>query len=229
MIEAVQHVIAVGAYRGVIAHLDPEEYGFLRDSLVQRSDTQWTVADGRTGSADSLRRLREAAEASLGPLSPVEGGPLAVVREELETIATFQFGAGAAQRLFEPPVRLHGRPWFQRVTDTRGSDLATWREERGLFQSTVAGGTRMMEAHPLEVEVRPEVPMAGDLFVPGVAKADPAIRTGDAVLLVRDGKLLAVGEAALPGPLMGQLGRGLAVRLRHRARAPESTTAPTGP
>jgi archaeosine synthase alpha-subunit len=229
VIDAVRHVIGTGGYRSVLVHLDPTEYGFLRDALATGPETQWTVVDGRSGSADSLRRLRDAAEASLGPLPAVEGGTLAVVREELEAIATYQFGRDAAQRLFQVPLRLHGRPWFQRVTDGHGSDLATWREGRGFFQLTIAGGTRMAPAHPLEVEVRPEVPMMGDLFVPGVAKADPQIRIGDAVLLVREGKLLAVGEAALPGPLMGQLGRGLAVRLRHRTREPGPDPLPTGP
>jgi archaeosine synthase len=72
---------------------------------------------------------------------------------------------------------------------------------------------------PLSVEVHPGVPLEGDLFVPGVKRADEGIRTGDAVTLVQDGKLAAVGEAALPGRLMAELSRGLAVRIRHREHA----------
>ena len=143
------------------------------------------------------------------------GGPLAVVREELREVASVQFGRSAAERLFSPPVRLAGRPWFQRLTDGR-TDLATLREERGLFHLTVAGARRLAPAFPLAVEADPALPLTGDLFVPGVRSADPAIRIGDSVVLLRGGALAAVGEAALPGPLMSELERGLAVRVRHR-------------
>ena len=115
-------------------------------------------------------------------------------------------------------MRLSGRPWFQRVTDGR-ADLATWREERGLFQLTVAGARRLWPDPPLAVEVDSGVSLEGDLFVPGVHRADERIRVGDAVILVRDGHLAAVGEAALPGRLMTELVRGLAVRVRHREHA----------
>jgi len=145
------------------------------------------------------------------------------VREELEALAGVQFGLEAAPKLFRPPVRLSGRPWFQRVTDGR-NDLATLREERGLFHLTVAGARRLMPDPPLSVEVDPGVPLEGDLFVPGVRRADDGIRVGDAVVLVQDGRLAAVGEAALPGRLMHQLSRGLAVRVRHREHA--STDSP---
>jgi archaeosine synthase len=108
------------------------------------------------------------------------------------------------------------------VTDGH-NDLATLREERGLFQLTVVGARRLMPNPPLAVDVDPGVPLEGDLFVPGVLRADERIRVGDAVILLRDGRLAAVGEAALPGRLMGELSRGLAVRVRHREHAPTDT------
>ncbi|MCI4357420.1 MAG: DUF5591 domain-containing protein [Thermoplasmata archaeon] len=225
--DALGHLLRFGAYRSVVVHLDPKEYEFLADFATGTHSVEWTLMDGRTTSAVSLRTLRDAVERALAPLTPIEGGPLAIVREELESIASFQFGPEAAHLLFQPSVRLHGRPWFQRLSDASGKDLATWREERGLFQLTMAGALRMAPAHPMEVEVRPDVPMMGDLFVPGIAHADPAIRTGDAVLLVRDGAVLAVGEAVLPGVLMNQLRRGLGVRLRHRTRVAQPEPQPT--
>jgi archaeosine synthase len=207
------HIIAHGRYRHVIFHLDPNEYRFLRELDAR---TVWTLTEHRSTSPQALASLRRAVSEALDGSRPVAGGPLSVVREELAEVASFQFGRAAAELLFGPPVRLTGRPWFQRVTDGRGTDLATWREMRGLFQLTVAGAGRMLPAHPLEVEVDSKVELRGDLFAPGVVRADPGIRVGDAVLLVRTGELLAVGEAALPGPLMTELGRGLAVEVRHR-------------
>ena len=215
VLASLDHLRRTGAYRSVVVHLDPEEYHFLTTPLAPGPDVTWTRTDDRSTSPEALRQLRSSVEAALSGASPAPGGPLSVVREELREVASVQFGRAAAERLFAPPVRLAGRPWFQRLTDGR-TDLATLREERGLFHLTVAGGRRLAPAFPLAVEVDPTLPLTGDLFVPGVRSADPGIRAGDSVLLVRDGRLAAVGEAVLPGPLMTELERGLAVRVRHR-------------
>ncbi len=226
--EGFDHLVRTGAYASIIVHLDPGTYGFLRENRSPVIPTVWTIGDHRTTSAEAIDSLRAAVASALEPLSPVPGGPLAVVREELAEIAAFQFGRPAAERLFAPPVRLAGRPWFQRVTDGAGSDLATWREERGLFQLTIAGARRMLPDLELTVEVDPEMPLAGDVFVPGVRRASPAIRVGDAVAVLQHGELAAVGEAMVPGPAMVQLGRGLAVRLRHRFHPATETTNSEG-
>lgn len=112
------------------------------------------------------------------------------------------------------------------MTDGKGKDLATWAEERGLFQLTAAGGARILPASALWVEVDPGVTLTGDLFTPGVRSADPTIAPSDAVLLVRAGSLLGVGEAVLSGALMTELPRGLAVKVRHRVRPTDSATSP---
>ena len=216
---AVAHLASTGNYRQVVVHLDPKEYEFLRPTLPHDLPVRWTMENDRSTSAESLDRLAEGVREALGSTrGPVAGGPLKVVREELEAIAAFQFGADAAHRLFAEPCRLAGRPWFQRLTDGRSTDLATWREDRGLFQLTVAGARRMMPDPPLAIEVADGVALAGDLFTPGVVSADPRVRVGDAVVLVRHGELLGVGEAELPGPLMTRLARGCAVHVRHRSR-----------
>jgi archaeosine synthase len=226
---AVLHLLSTGSYASVIAHLDPDEYSFLEPALRGAKSVEWTMADDRTTSSEALATLRRGAQRALASVDPVRGGPMSVVRQELEAVAGMQFGPEAARCLFQDPVRLQGRPWFQRVTDGGKADLATWREDRGLFQLTVAGAQRMLPAHPLEVEVAEGVPLTGDLFVPGVAHADPGIRVGDAVVLVRAGALLGVGEAALPGRLMAELRRGPAVLVRHRAHSPGPPSGPTAP
>ncbi len=213
------HLRSGGNYRSVVVHLDPQEYSFLASVLPPSETVTWTLGDDRTTTNEAIDALRSALARALEGETPVAGGPLAVVREELEAVAAVQFGADAARRLFAPPVRLSGRPWFQRVTDGE-NDLATWREERGLFHLTVAGARRLWPGPPLAVEVSPGVPLTGDLFVPGVRHADEQIRIGDSVVLVQDGHLAGVGEAALPGRLMSDLGHGLAVHVRHREHAP---------
>jgi archaeosine synthase len=225
--EALERILLAGAYERVIVHLDPDEYSFLRPVFPEALHPEWTMTDSKSTAAPAIARLRDATSDALAQVRDVPHAALPVVREELESLAGVQFGLEAARLLFEPPIRLFGRPWFQRITDAKGTDLATWREERGLFQLTVAGGTRMLPAHPLEVEVAPGVPIRGDLFVPGVLRADPAIRGGDAVLLTRDGGLLAVGEAELPGRLMTELDHGLAVTVRHRSHGTGPAPTPT--
>ncbi len=212
--EGLDHLLRHGHYQAVVAHLDRAEYSFVRDRLPTAIPATWTAGDGATTSRPALGALRTAVAEALAAGRPLAGGPLTVVAEELHETASFQFGRAAGQRLFAPPVRLAGRPWFQRVTDGT-SDLATLREERGLFHLTVRGARRLGELLP-RVEVDPAVRLEGDLFVPGVRSADPAIRAGDEVGLFRDGRLAAIGEAALPGRLMRELGRGLAVRVRKR-------------
>jgi archaeosine synthase alpha-subunit len=221
VLEGLGHLLGAGAYRAVFLHLDPKEYAFLSEARHQDLPFTWTAPDGRTGSPDSLGRLRQELGTALAELPRVPGGPLAVVREELFEVASVQFGRAAAERLLAPPLRLQGRPWFQRLT-SNGTDLASLRSERGLFHLTIAGARRMGEGLP-RIEVDAAVRLDGDLFVPGIVSADPAIRAGDEVALYRSGELVAAGEAALPGPLLEALGRGLAVHVRHRAHAPTDT------
>lgn len=213
----VRHLLREGHYRSVIVHLDPQEYGFVREALSPERPTVWTLGDDRSTSEEAISALRTAVQEAFEGLPAVPGGPLTVVREELREIASWQFGRAAAERLFAAPLRLLGRPWFQRLNDGAGTDLASWREERGLFHLTVGGAARVDGADALAVEADPRVPLTGDLFVPGVLRADPRIRIGDSVLVRQNATLTAVGEAALPGPLMTSLGHGLAVRVRHRA------------
>jgi archaeosine synthase alpha-subunit len=225
--DALRRLLERGSYERVVIHLDPVEYTFLKSELPAHLPTTWTMTDDRATSPESLAALRVAAAEALEGIGPRPGGPLAGVREELRALAAMQFGPEAADALFADPVRLQGRPWFQRLTDQKGHDLATWQETRGLFQLTMKGGERLWPLHPLEVEVDPAIDLKGDLFSPGVRGANPAIRVGDAVLLAQAGRLAGVGEAILPGPLMSDLTRGLAVHVRHHARADRpAETAP---
>ncbi|MCI4320296.1 MAG: DUF5591 domain-containing protein [Thermoplasmata archaeon] len=217
VLAALRHLLDHGAYEQVVAHLDPEEYDFLGPALSPPVPARWTLVDGRTTHPEAIARLREAVDRALEGTARVQGGRLGMVREELEALASFQFGSIAARQLFAPPLRLMGRPWFQRLVDPHGTDLATWREERGIFQLTVAGAERLTGTTECDVEVVPDLELVGDLFVPGVANASASIRVGDAVRLTRGGALVGVGEAKLPGTLMLELDRGLAVTVRHRA------------
>jgi archaeosine synthase len=226
--EGIRSLLDRGSYRNVLVHLDPSEYGFVKPFLAGPLPVRWTLSDDRTTSPEPIAALREALAEVLEAL-PNSPGALRTVREEMRAIGRFQFGSEGAEALLKEPLRLHGRPWFQRLSDGSGTDLATWREQRGLFQLTVAGGERLGPVSGMAVEVADGVDLRGDLFSPGVLRADPGIRAGDAVVLFRHGELLGVGEAALPGRLMGSLGRGLAVAVRHRRIERASPATPKDP
>jgi archaeosine synthase alpha-subunit len=224
----VRHLLQHGRYRRVVLHLDPAEYGFL-DAPVAESGlpVARSCEDARTTAPAAIERLRAELRVALAEEAGVPGGPLAVVTEELRELASVQFGREAAERLFRPPLRLMGRPWFQRLTDGH-HDLASVREERGLFHLTVAGALRLGEALPA-VDADPALSLEGDLFAPGVVRADPRIRAGDSVGLRQDGRLAAVGEAVVPGPVMGDVRRGVAVKVRHRHHASADTAKTSEP
>lgn len=215
------HLLRTGHYTDVVAHLDPEEYAFLRDVLPSSVRTVWTVNDHRTTSGEALDRLRREMQRILAATPHLPGGFRTSALEELAGLAQVQFGAELSERLLAPPVRLVGRPWFLRLTDGR-QDLATVREERGLLHLTVAGAVRVGETMP-RVDAEPSLELKGDLFVPGVVHADPAIRAGDSVGIFQGGRLAGVGEAALPGRLMVELRRGVAVKGRHHRHAGADT------
>jgi archaeosine synthase len=225
VVDGVRAILARGAYEAVVVHLDAEEYAFLREAAAPGPPARWTVVDRSATSGESLAALRAALE-QLTAAWPRSTGAMRVVREELRSLAQVQFGAPGANALFEEPVRLFGRPWFQRLADETRHELATLREERGLFQLTAAGGRRIGPGAGLTVEVAAGVPLTGDLFCPGVEHADRGIRAGDAVVLYRKGTLLGVGEAELPGALMTELGRGKAVHVRHRSHDAGPSEAP---
>lgn len=220
--EAVSRLRSKGPYTDVIVHLAREEYAWLADLLPEGEHVRWTVLEEETSSRASLANLGEAVraahEADPHPLPP--GGPLRVVREELRALASFQFSPALVEALFTEEVRLAGRPWFQRLTSERKEDLATWREETGLWRLTVAGARRVVaHAAGSRIQVRGGVELRGDLFAPGVASADPELRIGDDAILERSGEVVGVGEARVPGPWMGRLPRGLVAKVRHRSHA----------
>ena len=60
--------------------------------------------------------------------------------------------------------------------------------------------------------------LKGNLFAVGVTDADPSIRIGDEAIVTVNGKVRAVGVAMMSGREMVQLGRGIAVRIRHKVK-----------
>lgn len=144
----------------------------------------------------------------------------------LETVADYQFGAGAGAALFAEAADLSltrtssGRP---RQIHAPGGRVATYGTD-GRLRLGLEGGRRLHESvewseegYRIAVgsESEPYVPEGRNAFAKFVVRADDTIRPRDEVLVEHaDGRLLAVGRAELAGRGMLDFETGVAVSVR---------------
>ena len=60
--------------------------------------------------------------------------------------------------------------------------------------------------------------LKGNLFAVGVTSADSGIRIGDEAVVMCNGEVRGVGVAMMSGKEMCDLKRGIAVKIRHKAK-----------
>ena len=142
--------------------------------------------------------------------------------EALETIADYQFGAGAGAALFDGSVSVRrtssGRPQQVLVDGERVVSYGT----DGRVTLGIAGGRRLQAAlEPPAYRVvvgddsEPFVRDGRNVFAKFVREVDPAVRPRDEVLVEHyDGSLLAVGRAELSAAAMDDFDTGMAVSVR---------------
>ncbi|MDD1768211.1 MAG: DUF5591 domain-containing protein [Methanomassiliicoccales archaeon] len=193
-------------YDKVISHLSYEE-AFVKDA-VDCIDT----SSGRPASKDSLERLREELE-GFCPLQPFVGKGIDRVGC-IGSLARFQFGEGG-ERLVEG-VSVVGNYPYLRILE--GNDqIAMLTPERGMLSLTLRGGEKLLPQGINWVEMD-DFDLEGNLFAVGVKDADRGIRSGDEVLVIRNGELEAVGVASMCGEEMIEAKRGEAVKIRHKRK-----------
>ncbi|PSQ13895.1 pseudouridine synthase [Halobacteriales archaeon QS_8_69_73] len=142
--------------------------------------------------------------------------------EALETVADYQFGAGAGAALFGGSVSVRrtssGRPQQVLVDGERVISYGT----DGRVTLGIAGGRRLQAAlEPPAYRVvvgddsEPFVRNGRNVFAKFVREVDPAVRPRDEVLVEHyDGGLLAVGRAELSAAAMRDFDTGMAVSVR---------------
>ncbi len=143
--------------------------------------------------------------------------------DALETVADYQFGAGAGEALFAGDVVVQrtssGRPQ-QIIAD--GDRVVSYGTD-GRFTLGVAGGRRLRDTlDPPTGRVvvgddsEPFVREGRNVFAKFVRDVDPAVRPGDEVLVEHhDGGLLAVGRAELSADAILEFDTGMAVKVRN--------------
>jgi uncharacterized protein with predicted RNA binding PUA domain len=142
--------------------------------------------------------------------------------EALETVADYQFGAGAGAALFDGSASVRrtssGRPQQVLVDGERVVSYGT----DGRVTLGIAGGRRLQAAlEPPAYRVvvgddsEPFVREGRNVFAKFVREVDPAVRPRDEVLVEHyDGGLLAVGRAELSAAAMRDFDTGMAVSVR---------------
>jgi predicted RNA-binding protein (TIGR00451 family) len=144
--------------------------------------------------------------------------------EKTRKIADYQFGKGAGRALIPDDAKIT----FSRTTGrirhihSKRELLATLRPTDGMLSLTVKGAKRLnQEARNFGIRVEvskdaaPFIARGKSVFAKHVIHASPEIRPREEVIVLNeDGKVLAVGKAALTGREMSAFKRGIAVRVR---------------
>jgi len=133
--------------------------------------------------------------------------------EEIASMARFQFGIQAGE-LFSDCAMAGRYPNVKIMRDRK--QLASISQANGMLVPTIDGAGLLAHAG-IHTVTMSEFELTGNLFAVGVESADPQIRAGDEVAVLRQGKLAASGTARMPGEEMAQSDRGEAVRIRHKA------------
>jgi archaeosine synthase len=203
----VEHLRRAHTYRAVVS--------LVGDDLPGLSDQVSALVEcGAKGVSfdQSLEKAAAAVREALAGEKDVD--PRRRTLEDLHSIARFQFGRKAADALFEGATAKGRYPWNRLFAGK--VQLAQHVPDRGRLSLTVAGATRVAAAGVHRVTVS-AFELKGDLFAVGVTAADPEIREGDSVAVVREGKVIAAGFARMSAGEMLSMRRGTAVDVRHKA------------
>ena len=155
--------------------------------------------------------------------------------ERIRTVADYQFGKGAGRALFPDEVTfLLSRTGRVRQIALAGRRIATVRANDGFLILSTFGGERLKSVLPYPLkrvvmndDAAPFVAKGKTAFCKFVVDCDPEIRAMEEVLLVdRDDRLLATGQALLAAPEMRAFKRGAAVNVRYGVKGREMGEEP---
>ena len=209
--EMVGDIISQG-WDAVVCHLG-EDYELVEGL----ADMQCTVVGDVTSPA-SLQNLDKALRDATKGMDPVD---YMIDRNNMMlNMLRFQFGPEAADILMDPDTYAIGKfPYFKLFRETGGSkiQLGMFTPERGGISLTLEGAQILADGGYPVIDIM-DFEMKGNLFAVGVIKADPSIHVGDEAIAVCDGKVRAVGVAAMCGQEMTDLKRGIAVKVRHKSK-----------
>ena len=127
----------------------------------------------------------------------------------------FQFGKEAADALMEGTSVIGKYPYWK--MNSGKTQLGMMSAERGMISLTMEGAERLSKINKNIVKMN-DFELKGSLFAIGVTEADRSLRAGDEAVVLRNGIVSGVGVAAMSGSEMEELERGVAVKIRHKAK-----------
>ncbi|AEC51580.1 hypothetical protein PNA2_0664 [Pyrococcus sp. NA2] len=133
--------------------------------------------------------------------------------ENVRKVFDYYFGVGAGKAILPDNGQVVGSKMLRLIANN--TQTGTFQE--GTISVTPFGMQRIydsMRAYWVEVDFD----VRGDVFAAGVNNADEKIRPNDFVGIVRDDKVVAVGKAVLSGEEMVRAKKGIAVKVKKRAK-----------
>ena len=206
--EGIFGFLKANKYDEIVIHL-PSDYLFIGDHIDKFTNT----CKDRPTSSSSLSELTEV----LSNLSSnyEKLGRQAQLREAVSSFARFQFG-NAGDVLLED-AQIKGRyPNLKILKD--GEQLGMLVGKRGMLSLTSEGAKILAAQNAYWVKIDDFVPK-GNIFAVGVLDADPEIRIGDDVVVIRNDELAGVGVAQMNPKEMKESKRGEAVHIRHLVKS----------
>ncbi len=209
-------------YSHVVAHVPASTFTFLRDLLPEHAVH---TAHGSPQSKPDCDRMRDALRAirdkDKKPSGRAEWNERK--RQDLQAIASFQFGPEAAEALCKG-AHAHGRVPYVKLSGPDGQ-LAMTTADRGILSLTLPGAERIAPFGVKQVRIQDfPIRKTGSLFAVGVEGASDDVRPGDDVILVHGDEVRACGSAEMSGAEMAAMSRGIAVKMRHIAEKAKGKT-----
>jgi archaeosine synthase len=196
------------SYDKIILHL-PFDYMFIGDYIDEFTST----CSERPTSQSSLKKLKEVLTEVVSPYEKLSEKKQKI--EALTAFARFQFGDAGETLLSGSQIK--GR--YPNLRILKGEEqMGMLVGERGLISLTLNGGKILAKSHSYWVNIDDFTPK-GSIFAVGVLDADPQIRIGDDVVVLRDGELMGVGVAQMNPHEMKESNKGEAVRIRHLVKS----------
>ena len=199
--------LKINKYEKIISHL-PEELNEFIKPILNRYIL--TVKNNPT-SKESLENLFDTLNVQLNKFEKIKFQERA--RDDLESLATYQFGKKIAQKLLNDSL-IKGKYPYQKIIKNN-TQLGMITKERGLISLTLTGAEILLKSKNYWVEIYDDFTLTGSVFAPGVKNADEEIRIGEEVAVIKNKKLVAVGVAQMNGEEMKKSNYGEAVKVRH--------------
>lgn len=197
--------MASQGYDQVVLHLGDE------GPIIQEVLDGTITSDGSPTSSESLGKLKETLKEMCAKYDRVD--PTLDRWAAMASVAGYQFGPGG-EALLEGAYVLGNYPFMKIMR--RKEQLGMLNPERGMISLTVEGAEAILPRMP-KVTMG-DFELKGSLFAVGVSDADPSIRAGEEVAIMRNGKIAGVGVATMGGREMVEMRRGEAVKVRHKRK-----------